>query len=115
MGRQQGKAIGRDDQENKWHLYNEFPDKIALDHRQRIFTCLFGTSLEGYRVENCTVISNYTGEQVCLVHGNGGTKWEILMPLIQELEAQGCRKPLDRQFPRHRHYAGLGSPKMIWW
>lgn len=113
--REQGAAIGTDDQENKWHAYNHFPDRIVLDHRQRIFTCLFGGFREQFHVENCTVVSNHTGEPACMVHANGGTKWEILMPLVQELEAQGCRQKPKRERQSSWHYSGLRTPKMIWW
>mmetsp|Transcript_55155 Transcript_55155/g.178773 ORF Transcript_55155/g.178773 Transcript_55155/m.178773 type:complete len:668 (+) Transcript_55155:484-2487(+) len=112
--REQGAAIGTDDQENKWHAYNHFSDTIVLDHRQRIFTCFFGSKREGFRIENCTVVSDYTGEEVCFAHANGGTKWEILEPLLQELEDKGCWKSKAiRQSVRH--YAGMATPAMIWW
>merc|ERR1712157_162279 len=85
--------IGYDDQENKMNYYNHNMDRVVLDHKQRIFTVFFGVARDRYKVgENCTVIDSHTGQQVCIAHANGGTKWEILYPLLHELEAQGCRK-----------------------
>lgn len=106
-------TIGRDDQENKMHFYNAHPHRVVLDHRQRIFTCFFGCVPERFRIENCSVISEYTGQEVCFAHANGGTTWEILEPLLRELERRGCRKP---RTPRKASaYAGMATPRMIWW
>uniref|UniRef100_A0A7S0AU55 Uncharacterized protein n=1 Tax=Pyrodinium bahamense TaxID=73915 RepID=A0A7S0AU55_9DINO len=107
-----GAAGGRDDQENKWHYYNRFPDRVVLDHRQRIFNCFFDCAPEAFHVENCSVVSDYTGEDICIAHANGGTKFEILAPLLRELEARGCL-----ELPRKRRasaYAGIAYPRLIW-
>lgn len=110
--RRNGAAGGRDDQENKWHYYNRFPDKVVLDHKQRIFSCFFGCDPAAFHVKDCTVVSNYTGEDICFAHANGGTKFEILAPMLQELARRGCI-----ELPRKRKasaYAGIAYPKLIW-
>eukprot|EP00927_Polykrikos_kofoidii_P040579 TRINITY_DN34651_c0_g1_i1.p1 TRINITY_DN34651_c0_g1~~TRINITY_DN34651_c0_g1_i1.p1 ORF type:complete len:831 (-),score=93.50 TRINITY_DN34651_c0_g1_i1:123-2615(-) len=110
---QQGSAIGRDDQENKWHMYNYFFDRgmAVLDHRQRIWANFFACKRDAFWVEGCGIISNYTGK-VCFAHGNGGTKWEILQPLLRTLREKGCLKTVPRS--KGRLYSGLGAPTMIW-
>merc|ERR1712007_287759 len=107
-------VIGRDDQENKWHYYNNhFPERVVLDHRQRIFTCFFGCARDRFHVtDRCQVVDSYTNEQVCFAHANGGTKWEMLAPLLRELERRGCREP---SLPRKvNDYAGMGGSRFIW-
>eukprot|EP00929_Paragymnodinium_shiwhaense_P068882 TRINITY_DN34731_c0_g1_i1.p1 TRINITY_DN34731_c0_g1~~TRINITY_DN34731_c0_g1_i1.p1 ORF type:complete len:801 (-),score=117.43 TRINITY_DN34731_c0_g1_i1:112-2514(-) len=110
--RMQGGKIGRDDQENKWHLYNNNRDKIVLDHAQKIFTCFFGHREQHYKIEGCSVVSAVTGDEVCLAHANGGTKWEILKPLITELEKKGCRPSMKAR--SSKPYAGMATPRLIW-
>eukprot|EP00928_Gymnodinium_smaydae_P057452 TRINITY_DN40690_c0_g1_i1.p1 TRINITY_DN40690_c0_g1~~TRINITY_DN40690_c0_g1_i1.p1 ORF type:complete len:703 (-),score=134.03 TRINITY_DN40690_c0_g1_i1:93-2138(-) len=112
---EQGPGIGRDDQENKWHLYNHLLPlgRVALDHGQRIWSQFFGCEPEKFRLQGCRVVNDYTGREVCFAHGNGGTKWEILQPLLRRLEEAGCRKPAPK--PRSsRAYAGMATPPMIW-
>jgi len=111
--RDKGHAIGRNDQEAKWNYYNTFPDKIVLDHRQRIFSCFFGSTLDQFRIDGCRVVSEHTGDEVCFAHANGGTKWTILAPLMQELENSGC---LPRSPPRFtKPYAGEVQPSIYIW
>jgi len=96
------------DLENIYNYINRFPEKVALDHRQRIWTCLFGTELSHFHVEDCRVRSDYIEEEVCVVHANGQTRFTILAPLLEELENKGCRK---RPPPRKADpYVGVLKP-----
>eukprot|EP00927_Polykrikos_kofoidii_P043290 TRINITY_DN37347_c0_g1_i1.p1 TRINITY_DN37347_c0_g1~~TRINITY_DN37347_c0_g1_i1.p1 ORF type:complete len:828 (-),score=103.45 TRINITY_DN37347_c0_g1_i1:53-2476(-) len=90
---QRGPSIGVDDQENAWHFYNAFPERVALDHRQRIWSTMLFCNRSSFRVENCSVISDYIGGTVCFGHGNGGARRDILAPILRELEDAKCRKP----------------------
>eukprot|EP00933_Yihiella_yeosuensis_P025275 TRINITY_DN19628_c3_g1_i1.p1 TRINITY_DN19628_c3_g1~~TRINITY_DN19628_c3_g1_i1.p1 ORF type:complete len:783 (-),score=105.55 TRINITY_DN19628_c3_g1_i1:339-2657(-) len=103
--------IGRDDQENKMHFYNHHQDRVALDHQQRLFNNFFATPPETFRVEGCSVVSDITGE-VCFAHGNGGTKAEILAPLLRQLEEKGCRQ--SSKMLKASSYAGISQPSLIW-
>merc|ERR1712232_1087901 len=95
--RRQGAAIGHDDQENAWHYYNTFPSKVALDHRQRIWSTMLYCDPTRFRVENCSVFSEYVDDDVCFGHGNGGAKRDVLEPILHQLEEQGCRaRPLEK-------------------
>jgi len=88
---QQGTSIGHDDQENAWHYYNRFPERVALDHRQRIWSTLCFADEKKFRVQGCRVYSDYIGGEVCLAHANGGSRWLVLDPWLSQLEANDCR------------------------
>jgi len=107
-----GRAGGRDDQENKWHYYNNHPDRVVLDHHQRIFSNFFGRPPEDFHVQNCSVVSKRTGQEICFAHANGGTKFEILPHLLKELESRGCMTLPKKR--RKGSYAGISYPKFIW-
>eukprot|EP00928_Gymnodinium_smaydae_P094097 TRINITY_DN7857_c0_g2_i1.p1 TRINITY_DN7857_c0_g2~~TRINITY_DN7857_c0_g2_i1.p1 ORF type:complete len:817 (-),score=85.32 TRINITY_DN7857_c0_g2_i1:49-2499(-) len=100
-----GDEIGRDDQENAWHYYRAFRDRVALDHGQRIWSTMIFCSERSFRVANCSVISDYIKDKVCVAHANGGSRWIILDPLLQQLQRRGC---MSRSAPRKADaYLGL--------
>eukprot|EP00928_Gymnodinium_smaydae_P029820 TRINITY_DN22352_c0_g1_i1.p1 TRINITY_DN22352_c0_g1~~TRINITY_DN22352_c0_g1_i1.p1 ORF type:complete len:813 (+),score=46.22 TRINITY_DN22352_c0_g1_i1:74-2440(+) len=103
--RQQGDSIGSDDQENAWHYYNTFPSRVALDHRQQIWSTLLFSDLDRFRIENCSVLSGYSNASICIAHGNGASRYDILDPLLRQLEDAGCREKVPPRLVQS--YAGL--------
>lgn len=101
----QGDSIGEDDQENLWHYYRAFPESVALDHGQRIWSTLLFCSPRHFKVVNCTVVSKYINGDVCFAHANGASKSDILEPVLRKLEAHGCRRP--RSHRSIEQYFGL--------
>merc|ERR1712072_235723 len=96
------------DLENIYHYYNRFPHKVALDHRQRIWSCLFGTERAQFHVQDCRLFSDAIGADVCVVHANGQTRFTVLAPVLEELAEKGCR---DRPAPRKTDpYIGILRP-----
>merc|ERR1712166_1372277 len=74
------------DLENIYHYYNRFPEKVALDHRQRIWSCLFGTERSQFHIQDCRVSSDVIQDEVCIVHANGQTRFTVLAPVLTDLE-----------------------------
>merc|ERR1712216_359840 len=99
--------------ENIYHYYNRFPEKVALDHRQRIWSCLFGTVREQFHVEDCRVTSDVIGNDVCVVHANGQTRFTVLAPILQELEERGCRHRSELR--KTDPYIGILRPDSFVW
>eukprot|EP00927_Polykrikos_kofoidii_P053717 TRINITY_DN48281_c0_g1_i1.p1 TRINITY_DN48281_c0_g1~~TRINITY_DN48281_c0_g1_i1.p1 ORF type:complete len:842 (+),score=101.02 TRINITY_DN48281_c0_g1_i1:61-2586(+) len=117
----QGVDLGVGDVQGAWwQYYDAFPDRVALDHRQRIWAVVGGLRLDKFRVLGggsseedvhgsadfpCgRVLNGYTGEEVCIMHANSNSRRSILIPLEQEI-ARVCGKPPPR--PKPKIWAGL--------
>eukprot|EP00928_Gymnodinium_smaydae_P022905 TRINITY_DN19097_c0_g1_i1.p1 TRINITY_DN19097_c0_g1~~TRINITY_DN19097_c0_g1_i1.p1 ORF type:complete len:555 (+),score=54.30 TRINITY_DN19097_c0_g1_i1:698-2362(+) len=112
------------DQRTWWHYYRAFPEHVALDHQQRIWSALAGLSIQGFQVLTPTankdndhvacghVFSQYTNDLVCFLHGNGASKETILRPLLQKV-AITCGHASMPQRPI-RQLAGMTHPTGIY-
>ena len=59
---------------HKYYLENL--DKIAIDHKQKIWSICSGTNRENYDIEGYNKLYNkITNEQSCVLHTNGGQYW----------------------------------------
>jgi len=59
---------------HKYYLENL--DKIAVDHKQKIWSICSGTNRENYDIEGYNKLYNkITNEQSCVLHTNGGQYW----------------------------------------
>ncbi len=80
---------GADDQRFLTTFYLQNTERVALDRRQRIFANLFGTRAERYRVAGPqSVVSLYSGERTCVLHGNGALGGAVLDELCREIESR---------------------------
>ena len=59
---------------HKYYLENL--DKIAIDHKQKIWSICSGTNRENYDIDGYNKLYNkITNEQSCVLHTNGGQYW----------------------------------------
>lgn len=98
-----------------WHLYyDEFPDRVVLDHGMRIWVTLHGLDLRMFNFHRMSsgvrcggVMNNYTGEPVCVLHANSVTR-SYLRKLDGQI-AKECGFPAPLATPKIRAVAGVGN------
>lgn len=92
-----------------WAFRDAFPDDVALDHAQRIWSVVGFLDPKKFRVigavgPRCGIVFNeYNGEEVCILHANSDARTKILRPLMQEI-ASLCGRPAPSS---QRIWAGL--------
>lgn len=102
-----------DDQLAWWKYYRAFPERVAIDHRQRIWTTLLRSERSRFAVTvgpPCgAVMSNYSGDQMCFAHGNGRSLQDVLEPLFEQSSLLCGRDLLGVTGRRVELYAGRHS------